>query len=91
MPAAAPQGAAQVYAEEAPAQDAVAKAAKPTSAGAVAGTGERAPGRPHGSGPSGINLLSAERALALRAAHLLRRSPPEVRLHFSSISCIMML
>ena len=76
--AAALQGAAQVYSEEAPAQDALAKRARPASAGAVAGTGERAPGRPHGSGPFGINLLSTERAEALRATHLLRPGPPEM-------------
>ena len=74
MPAAALQGAAQVYSEEAPAQDALAKRARPASAGAVAGTGERAPGRPHGSGPFGINLLSTERAEALRATHLSGRA-----------------
>src|SRR5271165_5832217 len=91
MPAAALQGAAQVYSEETPAQDAIAKAARPASASAVAGTRERAPRRPHGSGPFGINLFSTERAVTLRATHLLRPSPPEVRLHFSSISCIMML
>ncbi len=75
MPAAALQGAAQVYSEEAPAQDALAKRARPASAGAVAGTGERAPGRPHGSGPFGINLFSTERAEALRATHLSGRPP----------------
>ena len=46
-------------------------------------------GRNH-TGPFGINLFSTERAVTLRATHLLRPSPSEVRLHFSSISCIMM-
>lgn len=47
--------------------------------------------RPHGSGPFGIDIFTAERAVVVRSAHLLQPGPPDVRLHFSSISCIMML
>ena len=67
------QGAVTVYVGEVPPGNRAGKVVTPV----LRGAGERTPDRPHGSGPFGISIFYAERAVVIRAADIPGRAPPD--------------